>query len=101
MTLNLLVQGFPDSNCLLLFRPKLVLISKWFRSHGKISLTTLVFVTSDVLCILVQLAGGALFGVTAGKEPGEGGITVDVATNVLLAGLVLQVSLLLPNTIHT
>ena len=47
--------------------------------------------TSDVLCILVQLAGGALFGVTAGKEPGEGGITVDTATNVLLAGLVLQV----------
>jgi hypothetical protein len=39
------------------------------------------------------LAGGALFGVTAGKEPGEGGITVDVATNVLLAGLVLQVRL--------
>jgi hypothetical protein len=37
------------------------------------------------------LAGGALFGVTAGKEPGEGGITVDVATNVLLAGLILQV----------
>jgi hypothetical protein len=58
-----------------------------------------VFVTSDVLCILVQLAGGALFGVTAGKEPGEGGITVDVATNVLLAGLVLQVSPIMPFTI--
>jgi hypothetical protein len=49
----------------------------------------------------VQLAGGALFGVTAGKEPGEGGITVDVATNVLLAGLVLQVcTRLTPYSVH-
>jgi hypothetical protein len=56
----------------------------------------LVFVTSDVLCIFVQLAGGALFGVSAGKEPGEGGIDVDTATNVLLAGLILQVSPILP-----
>jgi hypothetical protein len=53
-----------------------------------------VFVTSDVVCILVQLAGGALFGTSAGKEPGEGGISVDTATNVLMAGLVLQVTLL-------
>jgi len=53
-----------------------------------------VFVSTDVICILVQLAGGALFGVSAGNDPGEGGIDVDTATNVLLAGLVLQVSVL-------
>lgn len=63
------------------------------RSMYEVSSDQEVFVTSDVLCILVQLAGGALFGVTAGKEPGEGGITVDTATNVLLAGLVLQVGI--------
>jgi hypothetical protein len=49
-------------------------------------------VSTDVICILVQLAGGALFGVSAGNDPGEGGIDIDTATNVLLAGLVLQVS---------
>lgn len=51
-----------------------------------------MFVTSDILCIFVQLAGGALFGVTAGKDPSEGGIDADTATNVLMAGLILQVS---------
>lgn len=39
MTLNLLVQGFPNSNCLLLFRPKLVLISKFGICHFGLGLT--------------------------------------------------------------
>lgn len=61
----------------------------------RVLLALSVFVTSDVVCIFVQLAGGALFGVSAGKEPGEGGISVDTATNVLMAGLILQVSLVI------
>lgn len=52
---------------------------------------SVVFVTTDVICILVQLAGGAMFGVSAGSDPGEGGIDVNTATNILLAGLALQV----------
>ena len=51
----------------------------------------LVFVTTDVLCIFVQLAGGALFGVSAGGDS-DSGVSVDTATNILMAGLILQVS---------
>lgn len=50
-----------------------------------------VFVTTDVICIFVQLAGGALFGVSAGGDS-DSGVSVDTATNILMAGLILQVS---------
>lgn len=47
--------------------------------------------TTDVICIFVQLAGGALFGVSAGGDS-DSGVSVDTATNILMAGLILQVS---------
>jgi hypothetical protein len=53
-----------------------------------------VFVTTDAICNIVQIAGGTLFGISQSGDPSEGGseINPELGQNVLRAGLALQVA---------
>ncbi|WVQ98861.1 hypothetical protein IAU59_005992 [Kwoniella sp. CBS 9459] len=77
LSLSLAARGFEGGERLLVLRPKMVLA---------------FFVSADAICTVVQVVGAALIGVSesAKVRGNSSSVTPEQATDILLAGLVVQ-----------